>query len=103
MTIAITLVPSVRAAMLSVASANFCLPSGGKLYLYIMGIRNFVAGRAAIAVSSFLNVRAGQPLLAVSINKGELCGGAEGLNRFLRIGDLRDLNRYAVLAAEGYG
>ena len=27
----------------------------------------------------------------------------QGLNRFLRVGDLRDLNRYAVLAAEGYG
>ena len=68
-----------------------------------MGIRNFVAGRAAIAVSSFLNVRAGQPLLAVSINKGELCGGAEGLYGLLRVGDLRDFDRYAVVAAEGYG
>lgn len=43
------------------------------------------------------------PLLAVGIEEGQLSGGAQGLNRFLRVGDLRDLNRYAVLAAEGYG
>ena len=58
--------------------------------------------RVAVAVGRLLDVRAGQPLLAVGIEEGQLSGGAQGLNRFLRVGDLRDLNRYAVLAAEGY-
>ncbi len=36
-------------------------------------------------------------------HRGRSAEWCQGLNRFLRVGDLRDLNRYAVLAAEGYG
>ena len=68
-----------------------------------MNVGDLVAGRTAVAVGCLLDVRAGQPFLAVSVDKGQLSGGAQGLNRFLRVGDLRDLNRYAVLAAQGDG
>ena len=45
----------------------------------------------------------GQPFLAVSVDKGQLCGGTEGLDSLLRVGDLRDLDRYTVVAGQGDG
>ena len=89
---------SNRAGRLS----ELLLALAGKLHLNVMLIGHAVR-RVAVAVGRLLDVRAGQPLLAVGIEEGQLSGGAQGLNRFLRVGDLRDLNRYAVLAAEGYG
>ncbi len=41
--------------------------------------------------------------LAVSVDKGQLCGGTEGLDSLLRVGDLRDLDRYTVVAGQGDG
>ena len=78
------------------------LALGGELHFNVVLIGHAV-GRVAVAVGRLLDVRAGQPIPAVGIEEGQLSGGAQGLNRFLRVGDLRDLNRYAVLAAEGYG
>ena len=82
--------------------SELLLALGGELHLNVVLIGHAVR-RVAVAVGRLLDVRAGQPLLAVGIEEGQLSGGAQGLNRFLRVGDLRNLNRYAVLAAEGYG
>ena len=68
-----------------------------------MNVGDLVAGRAAVAVGCLLDVRAGQPFLAVSVDKGQLCGGTEGLDSLLRVGDLRDLDRYTVVAGQGDG
>ncbi len=82
--------------------SELLLALGGELHLNVVLIGHAVR-RVAVAVGTPFDVRAGQPLLAVGIEEGQLSGGAQGLNCFLRVGDLRDLNRYAVLAAEGYG
>ena len=69
------LVPSVRAATEPVASANFSLPSEVNCTSSVVLIGHAVR-RVAVAVGRLLDVRAGQPLLAVGIEEGQLCGGA---------------------------
>ena len=69
----------------------------------VVNVGDLVAGRAAVAVACLLDVRAGQPFLAVNIDKGQLRGGAKGLNRLFRVGDLRNLDRNAILAGQGDG
>ena len=96
-------VGAVRAGSNGAGCLSELLPAlAGELHFNVVLVGHAVR-RVAVAVGRLLDVRAGQPLLAVGIAEGQLSGGAQGLNRFLRVGDLRDLNRYAVLAAEGYG
>ena len=83
--------------------SELLLTLGGKLHLNVVNVGDLVAGRAAVAVGCLLDVRAGQPFLAVSVDKGQLCGGTEGLDSLLRVGDLRDLDRYTVVAGQGDG
>ena len=80
--------------------SELLLALGGKLHLNVVNVGDLVAGRTAVAVGCLLDVRAGQPFLAVSVDKGQLCGGTEGLDSFLRVGDLRDLDRYTVVAGQ---
>ena len=63
-----------------------------------MLVRQFRAGRLAVHGGRTLDICAGQPLLAVRVHKHELRGRAQRLHGFFRIGDLRDLDRDAVVA-----
>ena len=64
--------------------SELLLALGGELHFNVVLIGHAVR-RVAVAVGRLLDVRAGQPLLAVGIEEGQLSGGAQGLNRFLRL------------------